>query len=429
MTVTTSIADSPDWNLAQRIFFRFFCVYFILYIFPFPASFIPGLGYFIPFYMDLTEAITLWFGTTVFGVTDTIDSASNGSGDRLFNYISMFTNLIIALIATAIWSAIDFKRKSYHKVLTLLTIYIRYYLAMNLLSYGFSKIFTNQFSELGLSDYLKTYGESSPMGLVWNLMEYSDMYTIFSGLAEVVPGLLLLFRRTTTFGAVLAAGVMLNVFMLNMSFDVPVKLFSGHLLLMSIFLVTLDWHRIANLFILNKPVAKKQISNYFSLRKWHITQVVLKILIVTFFIGFNAYNSYSMQSQWGKLAPKPALYGIYDVTSFAINNESITPSIKDSVYWKRFVVDKYRQLIFTVNDNVEYRKIEVDTVAKTLALTSYEDNTDIYQFDYMLNDSIMILNGTHLNDTLDIELKKRDLKTFLLNNRGFNWVNDYPFNR
>ena len=270
MTTTSLNTKRPDWNLAQRIFFRFFFVNFILYILPFPASFIPGLGYLIPYYADVMQAITIWFGQDVFGITDVIDATPNGSGDRLYNYVSMFTNLVIAAFASIVWSAADFKRKSYHKLLTLLTIYVRYYLAMNLVSYGFSKVFTNQFSELSMSDYLTTYGESSPIGLLWNLMEFSDAYTIFSGLAEVIPGILLLFRRTTLFGAVLTAGVMLNVFMLNMCFDVPVKLFSGHLLLMVVFLVVLNWRRLVNLFILNNPVEKKKISNYFLLRKWFL---------------------------------------------------------------------------------------------------------------------------------------------------------------
>jgi hypothetical protein len=33
------------------------------------------------------------------------------------------------------------------------------------------------------------------------------------------------------------------------------------------------------------------------------------------------------------------------------------------------------------------------------------------------------------NDTMQVLLKKKDVKDYLLVNRGFHWVNEYPFNR
>jgi hypothetical protein len=41
------------------------------------------------------------------------------------------------------------------------------------------------------------------MGILWTFMAASTGYTIFAGLAEAVAGLLLLFRRTSTLGALL----------------------------------------------------------------------------------------------------------------------------------------------------------------------------------------------------------------------------------
>jgi hypothetical protein len=50
----------------------------------------------------------------------------------------------------------------------------------------------------------------------------------------VVGGALLLFRRTTTAGALVLIAVLTNIVTLNFSCDVPVKLFSSHLLLMAV---------------------------------------------------------------------------------------------------------------------------------------------------------------------------------------------------
>ncbi|WP_139806951.1 hypothetical protein [Deinococcus hopiensis] len=54
-------------------------------------------------------------------------------------------------------------------------------------------------------------------------------------MAEALPALL--HRRTVTLGALIAAVTMTNVFALNLFYDVPVKLFSAHLLLASLALL------------------------------------------------------------------------------------------------------------------------------------------------------------------------------------------------
>ena len=46
---------------------------------------------------------------------------------------------------------------------------------------------------------------------------------------------------------------MAEIFTLNMTYDVPVKLFSFHLLLMSLFLLAPDTKRLLNVLLLNRP--------------------------------------------------------------------------------------------------------------------------------------------------------------------------------
>ena len=42
---------------------------------------------------------------------------------------------------------------------------------------------------------------------------------------EVFAGIFLLFRRTVTLGLLIATGVFINVMMLNLTYDIPVKYF------------------------------------------------------------------------------------------------------------------------------------------------------------------------------------------------------------
>src|SRR6185436_5234324 len=109
-----------------------------------------------------------------------------------------------------------------------------YQLFAQMLSYGIAKVLKLQFAAIGPIGLLRTYGEDSPMRLLWAFMGHSRPYNWFIGLSEVVGGVLLLFRRTTTLGALLLIAVMTNVVMLNLCYDVPVKLHASHLLIAAI---------------------------------------------------------------------------------------------------------------------------------------------------------------------------------------------------
>jgi hypothetical protein len=167
----------------------------------------------------------------------------------------------------------------------------------------------------------------------------------------------------------------------------------------------------------------------FSFIKWNIVHIIVKAVIVFYLVYVPIKSSYNGQKECGKLAPNPGLYGIYDVTMFAINKGTITPTIYDSIYWKRFVVDKYSTSITKANDKNSYLKIELDTIEKTVRLSSWRDITNVYNLKYTLQDSILNFRGVHLKDTLNIQLKKRKLNSFLLESRGFNWLMSIPIIR
>ena len=91
------------------------------------------------------------------------------------------------------------------------------------------------------------------MGVLWSFMGASLAYTIFAGATEVTGGLLLVFRRTASPGALVSFAVLANIVALNFCYDVPVKLYSVNLLLMAAFLAAPDATRLANALVLNRP--------------------------------------------------------------------------------------------------------------------------------------------------------------------------------
>ncbi len=90
------------------------------------------------------------------------------------------------------------------------------------------------------------------MGLLWTFMGMSRAYSTFAGIAEMAGGLLLIVPRFTTLGSLVTFGVMSNVLMLNFCYDVPRKIYSVHLVLMSLFLLLPDVRRLLDFFLRNR---------------------------------------------------------------------------------------------------------------------------------------------------------------------------------
>ncbi|MBQ4802820.1 hypothetical protein J8L88_08170 [Aquimarina sp. MMG015] len=432
MPVTQDINTQDNWKLSTKIIFRFFFVYLFLNIFPFPFYYIgliPGLGNIFSFYYDGFEQLCLWSGKNILNITYEISMQPSGSGDTTADYVFQFVYLYIAVIATIIWSIIDLKRSNYNKLLLYTRTLVRYYLIATMFSYGFSKAFTLQFSELRNIDLIKPFGNQSPMGLMWNFMEYSDTYTKFSGYAEIIAGILLIFRKTTLLGSFMIIGVMFNVFMMNMSYDIPVKLYSALLTIMGLFLLAPDIKNILNFFVLNKTVNQKDIPQYFSKKKLQIAAISIKIIVIGYLFYTNIEGSIEGEKQWGKKAPKPALFGIYEVKEFIKNDDTLPPLTTDTIRWKRLIVDKRYSNIQTMDEMFIRLKEKTDSTSQTLNLISYSDSTDIRSFSYTKKDSIYTFEGTYKCDNLKIIAKKKEREEFLLINRGFHWINENPFNR
>src|SRR5258706_5261826 len=95
---------------------------------------------------------------------------------------------------------------------------------------------------------------------------------------------------TAPMGGFFSAAVMPNVFVLNMCYDVPVKLYSGNLLLMAIFLMAPELGRLGRFMILRKPTDPPPLDTPNFGRKWmRIAAVAVQVL----FVGSVLYNNVS----------------------------------------------------------------------------------------------------------------------------------------
>ncbi|GAT12064.1 hypothetical protein [Mycolicibacterium novocastrense] len=141
---------------------------------------------------------------------------------------------------------LDRRRASYPRLSAWFFVFLRMFLGAQMLLYGFAKVIPIQMPAPPLSALLRPYGDFSPVSVLWLQVGSSYPYEILLGSAEVLAGTLLFVPRTATLGALLSLLGMGQVFVLNMTFDVPVKILSFHLVLMSLVLLAPQVRELAN---------------------------------------------------------------------------------------------------------------------------------------------------------------------------------------
>ena len=418
---------APQWGLAKRIAFRFVFAYFLLYLLPFPLDFIPGLEAVNQKYQDLWNALVPWVAGHVFHVG--IPAQPNGSGDTTYNYVQVFCYAVLAAAATLVWTLLDRKRKNYGRLYEWFRIYCRFALASVMLGYGMAKVFKGQFPDPSLDRLLQPYGNSSPMGILWTFMGASTAYTVFSGLCEVVGGLLLTARRTALLGALVSMGVLGNIVMLNFCYDVPVKLYSSHLFLLGLVIAAPGLGRLANFLVLNRRVEPVEPYRLFA-RPWlHRTALVLRTLLIASLAGFMLYQAYEARKEYGDLAPRSPLYGVWNVDEFEVDGVARSPLLSDAVRWRR-VIFEFPGFV-AVQPMTESRGTfyTLKMSKKTITLTKRGDAKWQAAFSYQQpQPSLLTMEGTLDGQKIRARLSRQDT-LFLLVNRGFHWVNERPFNR
>jgi hypothetical protein len=419
----------PRWSLARRVLFRFSLVYWLLYLFPFPLDIIPYVAILAQWYQNLWNAVIPWVGKQLFHVDITV--RPNGSGDTTYNYVQILCFLVLALLGTALWSLLDRRRPSYPRLAPWLRVYLRFALAQVMISYGAIKVIKSQFPSPTLDRLLQPFGDASPMGLLWTFMGASVAYNVFSGICEMLGGLLLLSRRTTLLGALVSMSVLANIVMLNFSYDVPVKLFSLHLFVMALLLATPDLRRLADFFLWNRRAEPAPLDPLFARRSLRMGALVLRTLFILACCGLSFYSAYQTSRTYGDLSPKPPLYGIWNVLEIAVDGQVRPPLISDDTRWRRVVFSLPGQMAVQLMNNSRLRfDAKLDAAKGTLELNRRGEPNPKFAFVFRRPaPGLLDLEGTLEKQKIRARLKRTDPSSFLLRSRGFHWINEFPFNR
>jgi hypothetical protein len=413
------------WSAPQRHAFRFLALYGLLYALPFPLDLVPGPAILAHFYTEAWNAVIPWIGNTILGIEYEIPLVQTGSGDTTAEYVKLFSVLVLATVGSSVWGLFD-RRPSHPTLAAWLVVYTRYWLGAIMIGYGMAKLTLSQFPEPDAFRLMEPYGDSSPMGLVWTFMGQSPAYQFFTGGVEAVGGMLLLFRRTTTLGALVCAGAMTNVVMLNFCYDIPVKLFSSHLLLAAIGLAALDARRLASV-LLGRAAPAREVPPVLDGRRGRWIRRVAKGV---FFAGI-VFVQVFMATQMAGMEPSSPLYGLYEITSHARDGVEQTALAGDPPTFRHAAFDRRARLtLWPVQGELERFAAEVDEEAGTVLLTPREPGHEPTTMRFHRPDEgTLVLEGMLEGSEQRLVLRWVDETAMRLPSRGFHWINETPYNR
>ncbi len=423
----------PRWNPFLKIAFRFWMIYLGLYCFA--TQIIISLFNATEMASDLPDPATVWplrpviswVGAHIFHVNASPSptfGGNSGTLDCMFGWVMTFCVLVIATAATVVWSLLDRRRENYAGLHKWFSLFVRFALAGQMIIYGMSKVIPVQMPYPSLIRLLQPFGTLSPMGALWGSMGATPAYETFTGFAELAGGLLLIVPRTAIVGALVSLAAMIQVFTLNMSYDVPAKRFAFHTLLLPCFLLAPEVPRLV------RSVLSTQEQLFRGIRTNRIA-LAAQILLGLWIVGVAGNYAWGAWNTRGGGRPLPPLYGIWEVKQMSIDEQLRPPLLTDSARWRRAIFDYPGRMAFQrTDDTFAPYGVSVNLPEKTLALTKSGDKNwrASFTFRQRAGDQL-VLDGRMDDHQVHMELQWVDRNSFVLVSRGFHWIQEFPFGR
>jgi len=424
---------SVKWLVLHNIAFRWVFSYFVFYFLPHPPS--------------LCKPAIVWLGHNVLHLSYEISTRFNGSGDTTYHWLVLLSNLVMASLVTIIWSVLDRRRNNYVKLELWLKLVLRLSLGSTMLTYGASKVFEGQFPQPGPTRLSETFGEASPMGLLWTFMGASRPYSIFAGLAEMVPGLLLFCPPLAGLGAVLCAAVMFHIFTLNLCYDVPVKIYSCQLFLTAVYLALPVLKGLTGFFLLNNKIEPLPVVPFFKRQTFNELTLALQVFLGVVLAGYALWGSaYRERHEFRESIANIPMYGVWQVdqcqpykiaavTSGAAGEgaKALGLAIASAVAspWHKLIFEYPGGVAVQLGDGErKYYGVSVDVLNHKIILSSHRDPEWQRIFSMVeLAPNVVSLESNGDGVPSRVTIHRIEDSKFLLKSRGFHWINEFPYNR
>ncbi len=429
------------WPAWQRVVFRYLCCHTLLYCLPEPFDGLMrtvsrGLSWLhvqfdgaASWLLDAAQwtgsAGAALFGTrawwdhlalwltdeklTPFPVVDFVDPRTNerivnpsGSGDTSFDITRLLCIVAASVLVTVVWSLLS-RARGYPRLGRWLHLFARWYLAFAMLGYGLHKVYGGQFGGVSIGYLTQEFGDKSGMGMVWSFMAGSRAYELFGAIGEIASGLLLLHHRTALLGALVTIGVMANVCALNWLYDVPVKLFSLHLLLFAVLLLAPYRQRLWALLLANKasePVDQRVVRS-----PWLVWPLLLfgVTWIGCHLVAWHVDGMKTIARNEQRMGPRPELWGLWRVEKML--RDGVEVPITDATRWQFLAIDRGpRAWSREATGRGHAWRLQEDLAANTITLTDQAGKAHV----------LTIERGTKMVKTVNpAPLRMEDFRTLV----------------
>lgn len=401
-----------------------------LWVGPQVIGLLPGLAWFGNWYFDLLPRVATWTGGNLLRIT-VPPIPNHASGDQVADWIQAGMLVGVSLVAALTWAGFSRASRRRDVAAEVARVLLRYGLATIMLRYGLAKVLHRQMAEPDAYRLLETYGQSSPMGLLWTFIGQSAAYSFYTGGLEVIGGALLFFRRTTTVGALLVTAITFNILVLNLCYDVPVKLYSATLFILSVALAAPGICRIWRLLILHRATDAAAVQAPLAwLRQGAGRRIhwAGKALLLAWILWMGPATQIIAGI---RAAPgASALDGIYHVTSFEAKGLVRPPLETDALRWNWVGIDHGKTFFVQsmVGERGSYRLRQVPP-DKLELLAFRHKGKPMATLTYELKGDELTLSGTlPVTGPVIVHLHRDDSRRLLMT-RGFHWVSQFPFNQ
>lgn len=405
------------WTNTKRFTFQVFSLYLLFYVF---------------FISDLSHRLHLNFiavAITSFVNNLFLNKDFPGfvpTADSHWAYVASLTFFIIAIVVALVWLTTQ-KGKSFSVFLQLTYTIARYYVVFELLYYGIEKLDGIQFA-IQTERLIPAVGSTDPFNLYWMTTGASKSYAFFGGLLETLAAILLLFRRTVTLGCLIALPVLFNVLLINVAYDIFIKLKVFHLLLFCIFLLLPDLNRIYKFLILrqNTSLAVSPPS-FISSNRFYWMRNALKLFVISSMLFSITKDEITYYNQTHH-APYQALVGIFNVKEFHLVNPLNVDSNTVSLKWKKVAISQSNGVrVQQMNDTIADYDFKADMQKNMIELTSWTNSKNKAKLHFLKSTpGEWLFEGTYGADSIRFSATKVDLYSLpLLKDRGkIKWTFD-----
>ncbi|MCZ4224930.1 DoxX family protein [Pedobacter rhodius] len=412
-------SNESKWTNAEMGLFRFFFIYFILQTLPLSVDFFHTIFGFNWFHIRYGD---------IFNVSRLSAKFIPGA-DTFLNW------LILAVLSAGgafLWSRQKPGKYNYDELYYWLRAIVRYRLAIGIIGYGFLKFFPMQAPFPSISNLNTAYGDFSEWKIFSMTLGIVPGYESFLGGVELVAGLLLLFRKTASIGAIIVLIFTGNVFISNLGYGGGEYVYASYLISFAVFVLWFDAQRIYRLISLELPTQPNRYKPAFkpALNSLRLLAKAFILIFFVFFYGLKTYFGWRRDPyQFPQKSGLAKTAGIYNVSEFKLNGKIVPYDPANAARWQDVVFEKWATISIrsprpVITDSANYEQIFAQDKDRNYELAgsggrhyySYEVDTAKQQL--LLQNK----NSHYLHEKLRFNFSRPDTATIIL--AGKNEVGD-----